>query len=136
MAILTFEAEEVRKILEHSRTAPNHRAAFGQKNPEPGLLLVGDEGVYLMSNGIPRLMADGTVGDPKQEGRSFCVHAEGMNPETDDPEMVWDRKCATFGGSDGSDYIPAEDVAQGLSDSSDKFQIQISENQFGIIIAS
>jgi hypothetical protein len=61
---------------------------------EPGLWLVGDDGVYLMSNGTPRLLA------APPATRNLIATAE----ETDTarhPNTWWDTKQAAFGGDDG-----------------------------------
>lgn len=114
MAILTFDANAVRKLLEHARNAPEHLPTFGQKNPEAGLWLVGDQGVYLMSNGTPPLMADGSIGEKEGEGRRMVAYAKGTDPAKN-PDWHFE-KDRLFGGDDGVDYLPAEAFEKALSD--------------------
>ena len=64
-------------------------------NQKPGLWLVGDHGVYLMSNGI---LAEGT--------KPLVVYAEECDPNRSDD--WFEVKRSTFGGDDGVDFIDAE----------------------------
>jgi hypothetical protein len=52
--ILRFKTKDIRKLIEHCRKSKKHGAAYGQGNG-PALWLVHDEGIYLMSNGIPAM---------------------------------------------------------------------------------
>lgn len=113
----SFPLSEVRELLEHARSCKEHAPTFGQlmdpalrfdgKAPESlqdlrsgdvdhslvpyGLHLVGDHGVYLMSNGTPHL--------PGTKTRNRVVYAHGINPEVD--EDFYDAKHDLFGGDDG-----------------------------------
>ena len=53
----------------------------------PAVLLVHEQGVYLMSNGQPRDIVGADATDrkdaAKDEGRSFCAYAIGCHPEND-----------------------------------------------------
>lgn len=63
----------------------------------PGLFLVGDRGVYLMSAGLP-VLSDGT------EKGSVVAYAEGIDPDRDSD---WcEVKRSVFGGDDGADKLP------------------------------
>lgn len=68
---------------------------------EPGLWLVGDQGVYLMSNG----------GDGAREIEGGHVaYAREVNPETLPFEEWWNAKQDSFGGDDGCDFIDAASI--------------------------
>ena len=73
---------------------PHYGLAPG-KDEKPGVWLVGDEGVYIMSNGK---LADGQ--------RSFVIYAEDCDPKTN-PDY-WHYKRQYFGGDDGIDFLDAE----------------------------
>lgn len=73
---------------------PHYGLAPG-KDEKPGVWLVGDEGVYIMSNGK---LADGQ--------RSFVIYAEECDPKTN-PDY-WHYKHQYFGGDDGIDFLDAE----------------------------
>ncbi|PDS41343.1 hypothetical protein CO662_29330 [Rhizobium anhuiense] len=67
------------------------------KDQKPGLWLVGDHGVYLMSNGK---LLDGA--------KPLVVYAEECDPSTNDD--WFDVKRRTFGGDDGVDFINAKQL--------------------------
>ena len=73
---------------------PHYGLAPG-KDEKPGVWLVGDEGVSIMSNGK---LADGQ--------RSFVIYAEECDPKTN-PDY-WHYKRQYFGGDDGIDFLDAE----------------------------
>ena len=61
-AALVFEGDAVLGLLTHARTASKHVSPYGlTADPGPGLMLVKDGGIYLMSNGEPRLPGTDTV---------------------------------------------------------------------------
>ena len=90
---LTFDTETVRKIIEHATAAEKHRKTFGETEAGPAVWLVGDQGVYLMSNGRPGATAP-------------VAYATGINPDIDEFDGWWERKRAAYGGDDGCDALP------------------------------
>jgi hypothetical protein len=72
---------------EAKRAGRRVRAAHDQADRGPAVLLVNDQGVYLVSNGKPRDIigadATGRKDAAKDEGRSFCAYAIGCHPEKD-----------------------------------------------------
>ncbi|MFE3757901.1 hypothetical protein ACFXO9_26640 [Nocardia tengchongensis] len=77
---------DVAVLAEHAMAAPEH-AAFAldpDETPVPSLLFVADDGMYLMSNGRPRLLADPTEPD----GPSRIVHSQ--NPNSDATPLLDD----------------------------------------------
>jgi hypothetical protein len=96
---LTFDRAGVDRLIAHAKAAPEHSPSFGQEPPtKPGLWLVGDDGVYLMSNGKPGLRAD-------TGSRQFVVYADQINPLTIPFDDWWAAKEQAFGGDDGADTI-------------------------------
>ena len=79
---------------------PHYGLAPG-KDEKPGVWLVGDEGVYIMSNGK---LADGQ--------RSFVIYAEECDPKTN-PDY-WHYKRQYFGGDDGIDFLNAELILRSI----------------------
>lgn len=75
----------------------------------PGLTLVGDQGVYLMSNGLPMEWDDAA-------GRARVVYALGINPDQQAFDDWWRAKNDLFGGDDGAIPIPAEAFHVGPAD--------------------
>src|SRR6516225_4159443 len=94
MPVLRFKAEDVRRVVEHSIAAPKQSEQVVEDVPHttkpiaaPAVLLVHNQGVYLMSNGKPRDIVGADATDhkdaAKDESRSFCASAIGCHPETD-----------------------------------------------------
>jgi len=98
--MLSFPLEKVRDVLDRGRTDAATYGGF--RNPyyglrpgegeEPEIWLVGDHGVYLMSNGK---LPDGA--------RPLVVYAEQCDPTTSDDWLYIKR--ATFGGDDGVEFL-------------------------------
>ncbi|RWI16523.1 DUF3085 domain-containing protein [Mesorhizobium sp.] len=103
--MFTFPIPAVRKVVE--RGIADAAANGGFRNPyygtrpgegeRPGLWLVGDKGVYIMSNGK---LAEGS--------RALVVYSEQCHPNSDID--LWDYKRRHFGGDDGIEFIEAERV--------------------------
>ena len=107
MAItLIFAAADVRKLVDHTLNSEFHKATMMQRleryGPQawnvqpnehtetpPGLWLVKDSGIYLMSNGHPGMWME-------QEQRYYTVYASGYNPSSD-PDW-FDRSQMEIGG--------------------------------------
>jgi hypothetical protein len=79
MIQLRFTLRDVLAVAEHAIAAPAHKASFADTvdsttptpEPTPALWFVGDDGLYLMSNGLP--------GRPHPDGgdRLHVVYADG-----------------------------------------------------------
>lgn len=83
------------------------------------LQLVGDQGVYLMTN----------VKYPKGEtpsSQKMVVYASGCNPEED--EDFYENKCQKFGGDDGSVSLPIGWVEHALKKGKNTFSINLNRN--------
>lgn len=73
---------------------------------EPGLWLVGGEGVYLMSNA--------PIEDLRAKGIQHTAYAEGCDPGLVSPGEWIRMKRATFGGDDGVEFLSSASVSAGL----------------------
>lgn len=108
--MFTFPIPAVRKVID--RGMADATANGGCRNPHyglapgkdelPGLWLVGDQGVYIMSNGK---LAEG--------GRSLVIYAEECHP-ADEPDW-WDYKRRHFGADDGIQFLDAESVLRTIN---------------------
>lgn len=164
MARLLFNADDVRRVVEHSIAAPRQRpqtVGYDEKtgNPitkpveHPSVMLVHDDGVYLMSNGEPRdvVQAEITVvplDDPellhdtlasalgekpatRKTGRSFCAHAKGCDPGKD--KDWWDRSRELVGGDDFAETLPwAQHFKAQLDRGAKQIAINYSETRISI----
>jgi hypothetical protein len=95
--------------------------AWGDKHG-PSLMLVGDQGVYLMgSQPRPPL-------EPGVKGYQV-VYAEGCDPRTD--EDFYQNKRDLFGGDDGAEYLTLKSIQAWLSinPKADRIAIRISETE-------
>ena len=110
MSRLMFDLAALRSIVEHALSASEHAPTFGQAPPiAPALWLVKDEGIYLMSNGRPRQMVDGSSAAGQDlDGQSLVVYAEGFDPTKADPMAVWYAARDAVGGDDFGEPLPAE----------------------------
>ncbi|MGN7958880.1 DUF3085 domain-containing protein [Agrobacterium radiobacter] len=96
--MLTFPLASVRDVIARGRADAQANGGFRNpyyglrpgKDEQPGLWLVGDHGVYLLSNGK---LAGGQ--------KPFVVYAEECNPATDDDWFEVKRR--TFGVSISTD---------------------------------
>jgi hypothetical protein len=98
MAIIQFKAAEVAQAIAHAETAETNHIAYTNAITKPGLWLVGDEGVYLTSNGS----FSEHLKDP-------IAYAVGINPMVDDSDTWADAKDRVFGGDDGVVDVPGID---------------------------
>ncbi|MCP1761961.1 DUF3085 domain-containing protein [Bradyrhizobium japonicum] len=103
---MIFNAADVRRVVEHSIAAPKQGETvmdYAPKTgkpmtkpvPAPSVLLVHDQGVYLMSNGEPRDVISQT---------SFVAYARGCHPIADSD--WWETSRALVGGDDFSETLP------------------------------
>lgn len=109
--ILKFPTAEVRRLFDHAASSSDHRTEFGSEEKVAGLFLVGDQGVYLASSGLPQLLVDPSA--PVGRQSSVVVYAQGASPL----DLGWrDLKECSYGGDDGADLIPLTDLGQALAE--------------------
>jgi hypothetical protein len=92
---LTFPWPKVLMAVAEVRAARDVRTLYGAKTG-PGLWLVGDEGVYLMSNTTAKART--------------IVYARECDPTKLPFDTWWANKQATFGGGDGIEFVPLKDI--------------------------
>ena len=139
MSKLVFNAKDVKRVVEHSLAAPEQgKKVVSIEGPniryglpeEPAVLLVHDDGVYLMSNGQPRDIVPGDRG--KAGGRSFCAYARGCHPERD--PGCWETSCALVGGDDFGETLPwARDIKELIDAGARHIVIEISASQVELV---
>lgn len=128
MAILQFRADEVRPIIDHALAAKEWDMGYeSEMDPRPAIFIVGDHGVYMMSNGKPHLQRP-----DKPEGSSIVCYAVGINPDKD--ADWWETKRAVFGGDDGADTLPwAEAISEQLKDNPKFIRIRMTRNDVELL---
>ena len=118
--MLTFPLASVREVIARGRADAEANGGFRNpyyglrpgKDEQPGLWLVGDHGVYLLSNG-------------KLAGveKPFVVYAEECNPATTDD--WFEVKRQTFGGDDGVDFLDAGQMEAMMAESPNATHLRI-----------
>jgi len=92
---LLFPWPEVLKAVNETRSARSVQTLYREETG-PGLWLVGDHGVYLMSNTAAKASA--------------IVYAHRCDPTKFPFDTWWEKKQATFGGGDGVEFISLTDI--------------------------
>lgn len=127
MPALEFLSAPMRRLIDHAKAAPDHSMGYEGGPKQPALILVGDQGVYLMSNGLPR-----DVVAPSSE-QSFVVHAQGHNPKIN--HDWYEAKSASFGADDGADTLDiVEDVDLLLRRGEETIRIEITTDHVGLLV--
>ena len=127
MAILTFYTKHVARIVAHAKASPAHEMGWTSHLPQPAVTLAGDNGVYLMSNGLPRDQRA-----PEKPG-NYVAFAQGMNPNID--ANWYDAKIAAYGGDDGADCLLIIDELQLLIDRGEEvIKLEITEDHIGLLV--
>ena len=127
MAVLEFGACAVRRIITHAKAAPAHQMGWSSHLPQAAVILVGDQGVYLMSNGEPALK--------HKEGsdKNFVAYAQGMNPLCD-PDW-WEAKRNSFGADDGADtLLIVDELFLPLERGEETIKLEITEDHIGVLM--
>ena len=113
-AVLWFDKSVVWRLVDHATNSPKKKLWYGE-DVGPCLMLVGDAGVYLMSNGDPPIFNDGTL--VREEGNDrkllLVANAEGCDSSAEF-EAWWPIHNAIDGGNDFSVPIPVEEVRAAL----------------------
>jgi len=93
----------------------------------PGLILVGDQGVYLMANLLNEQV--------KAVGIPHVAYAAEVNPETLLFEIWWEAKRDSFGADDGTVFLSEEFIGPALSrvPAEGAFLLDVSPDQIAIL---
>jgi hypothetical protein len=59
--VLKFDKAIVWRLVDHARNSPESLPSYGRARPKRALWLVGDSGIYLMSNGSPAIDEKGNL---------------------------------------------------------------------------
>ncbi len=127
--MFTFSVTAVRAVLMRGRIDAFLNAGFRNphyglapgKDEKPGLWLVGDEGVYILSNG-----------KLAEEQRPLVVYAEECDPKTN-PDY-WHYKRQHFGADDGIDFLDAKILVTLIAAAPDATDITITMTDDSIAI--
>lgn len=97
---LTFAHADLKALLEKAKAQwPLEIHTLYNEVTGPGFWIVGDQGVYLMHNGKSH-----------EADKQPVVYARECNPDKLEFDDWWEAKNATFGGSDGVDFIDGDTI--------------------------
>ena len=115
------------EIAEHGIALSARAEDLDQALIGPGLILVGDEGVYLMAN-VP----SETV---LAAGVPHVAYAEEVNPKTLPFDTWWEAKRASFGPDDGTVFLSEELIAGALSKitAGGSLLLEVGPEQIGVL---
>jgi hypothetical protein len=115
--VLEFDGPEVAKLIDLTARAKAHSPAWGEREAKPCLVVVKDDGVYLISNKIyPKGVTPASSGE--------VVYARGFNPKVD--TNVWDRSH-DISGDDFAEYIEIEFMQEQLQRAALRFKMSVAE---------
>jgi hypothetical protein len=124
---LRFATDGVRKLVDHAKAASTSKTLYGEETG-PGLWIVGDQGVYLMSNGIPHLP------NPDKPESNLVIYAEEINPHTLPFDTWWTNKEMSFGGDDGADFLGVKSMEAALEHARGGFiQLNVTQSRISIL---
>lgn len=122
--ILTFDTEIVRLLLEDSKKPAVRRLLYNDPSTDvPGLWLVGDVGVYLMSNS--------KEGVPNHAGTTkyLVAYADQCNP-ANGPEVWVPNRNASFGPDDGAVLLEEAFLEAALANATNgKLSLNVTEEE-------
>lgn len=127
--VVEFRSREVRPLIEHALAAKSHRQPdFEASEGGPAsLMLVGDDGIYLMSSGLPGLQREDGTGN-------VVAYAIGFDPNRDGRDVVWDRKRDVFGGDDGVEFLPMVDtIKRWIAAGEETIAIRVTEESIELL---
>jgi hypothetical protein len=104
---LTFRLDErLHSIIDHAVKSPEMREYYGTKIG-PSLLLVKDEGIYLMSAGNPAQQDEEAMAAAGGATRLLVQYANGYDPTKRDRMEVWDD-AHRVSGDDFGEPLPLD----------------------------
>lgn len=119
---LIFKTSDVLRCVKHSLESKDWSCPEGT-TPSPGLYLVHDTGVYLMSNANP---GDWIV--PKE--KCYVAYAEGCNPDVDSDYYETSRDMV--GGDDFAEIIPINKDWPDLLSQYDEIHIDLTQTSLEV----
>jgi hypothetical protein len=132
MPRLIFKSDELKRVIDHTLSSSPHAAeliGYDDGRPittpgKPGVILVHDHGVYLMSNGEPH--------DLVKDETSYVVYAEGCDPKHD--AEWWETSRDLVGGDDFGETLPwVTEIQQLISNGEQKIEIEVAAGQLMLV---
>jgi hypothetical protein len=133
--ILKFDIATVWRLVDHARNSKNSLPWYGTNRPKRALWLVGDSGVYLMSNGSPPIDDKGNLITKKKTVgiRRLTAPAYGCDPEFNAFEDWWSVHNAIDGGNDFSIPISIKAVEKVLPSCKSQIVLLVNASKYSIL---
>lgn len=122
MGLLKFKTSEVKRVVAHTLSSTNWDMPYSDEAPKPAMLLVHDQGVYIMSNARPRDMVD--------DKSAFCAYANGCDPRKD--EDFYEESRVRVGGDDFAEILPVTPNTLQLCDEWKEMHIRVNAKSISI----
>jgi hypothetical protein len=117
--LIRWNLAEVEKLVELTHYAKVHNKMFGHRKEIPGLILVKDQGIYLISTKTyPKGKSPATEGE--------VLYAKGFGPDAD-----WDKVQSAAGGDDFAELLPLTDLDKIINTLKDQ---KIDLNQARLVV--
>ena len=129
---LTFDSKLVQQLLDDSKNASEWRLAYGEhsdpKDAQPGLWMVGDQGVYLMSNSKDGVLKPGSTAE---QPNHLVAYAHQCDP--DGGGDWYSNKRTAFGGDDGVEFLEAKFIEAALAKAkSGKMSLNVTPTRISV----
>lgn len=124
---LVFMRADVLPLARHSLDCTEW-VSDGRGGPAaPSLILVGDQGVYLVSGGKPGLR--------RGDGKGLAVaYAKGLQPHVDAFDHWFDAKVSITGGDDFAEVLPwARAILSQIEAGAEEIRIKITEDSMTLM---
>ncbi len=131
MGVCIFKTEEVKRCVSHAMASTEWRMAYSTEPPRPALCFVHDDGVYVMSNGLPRDIPPGA--DP-DKARTYVAYAKDCD-RTKDADW-WENSRALVGGDDFVELIGVDDDFAALCNEYEYMLVTIDAESMGVEFAN
>lgn len=122
MGVCKFKTEDLKRVIKHTLQSKEWSMPWSQEEPKPAILFVHDQGIYCMSNGIPRDVVD--------EKSNYCVYAKGCDPRTD--EDFYDEAHYLVGGDDFVEIFPVTESTLQRCDQFSEVEIKVTARQISM----
>ena len=127
MGICRFKTSELKPLIEHAKAAAEFDMGYeSERTPVPALLFIHDQGVYLMSNGIPRLSNGNNPNQPDVNSR--VAYAEGCDPNVGEFDDWYGMSRELVGGDDFVEILPIHDYWLGDCDLFETFEVNATSS--------
>lgn len=123
MGVCKFKTSDIKRCVEHALNSTQWGMGWSEDKAQPALLFVHDHGIYCMSNGEPRDLAE--------DGKSaFCAYAKGCDPKKD--EDYYEEAEYLVGGDDFGETIPVNPNWLVNCDRFDELHIRVNTKSMSI----